>query len=109
MDWMRSSHNAIKKDLVFGFMITEKLWHRLHIGKSIADLVHSLRVGIIFLVWHYKSEYQLPQCNFYAQFPPQRSRWCGVEVIGEGFPTQVSSSSLDHDSKLRGPSSKAFE
>ncbi|GFU69624.1 hypothetical protein TNCV_2503441 [Trichonephila clavipes] len=32
------------------------------------------------------------------------SRWCGV--VGEGVPAQVSSSSLDGGSKLRGPSPK---
>ncbi|GFY35810.1 uncharacterized protein TNCV_4841871 [Trichonephila clavipes] len=37
------------------------------------------------------------------------SRWCGgVEQLGEGVPAQVSSSSLDHGSKLRGPSPKAL-
>ncbi|GFT68489.1 hypothetical protein TNCV_2204091 [Trichonephila clavipes] len=32
-----------------------------------------------------------------------------VWKLEEGFPTQVSSSSLDHDSKLRGPSPKALK
>ncbi|GFV68803.1 uncharacterized protein TNCV_1969751 [Trichonephila clavipes] len=35
------------------------------------------------------------------------SRWCGV-VVRRGMPTQVSSTSLDHGSKLRGPSPKAL-
>ncbi|GFY09589.1 uncharacterized protein TNCV_380851 [Trichonephila clavipes] len=35
------------------------------------------------------------------------SRWCGV-VVREGVPAQVSSTSLDHGSKLRGPSPKAL-
>ncbi|GFT76078.1 uncharacterized protein TNCV_1255601 [Trichonephila clavipes] len=34
------------------------------------------------------------------------SRWCGVEVK-RGMPAQVSSSSLDHGSKFRGPSPRA--
>ncbi|GFV60134.1 uncharacterized protein TNCV_3886521 [Trichonephila clavipes] len=34
------------------------------------------------------------------------SRWCGV-VVREGVPAQVSSTSLDHGSKLRGPSPKS--
>ncbi|GFT01075.1 uncharacterized protein TNCV_4054671 [Trichonephila clavipes] len=35
------------------------------------------------------------------------SRWCGV-VVRRGVPAQVSSTSLDHGSKLRGPSPKAL-
>ncbi|GFX37163.1 uncharacterized protein TNCV_199141 [Trichonephila clavipes] len=35
------------------------------------------------------------------------SRWCGVVVRKGGVPAQVSSTSLDHGSKLRGPSPKA--
>ncbi|GFS79949.1 uncharacterized protein TNCV_750911 [Trichonephila clavipes] len=36
------------------------------------------------------------------------SRWCGVAVRRGGVPAQVSSSSLDHGSKSRGPSPKAL-
>ncbi|GFW22812.1 uncharacterized protein TNCV_2380271 [Trichonephila clavipes] len=36
------------------------------------------------------------------------SSWCGVVVRRGGVPAQVSSTSLDHDSKLRGPSPKAL-
>ncbi|GFX00780.1 uncharacterized protein TNCV_4577471 [Trichonephila clavipes] len=37
------------------------------------------------------------------------SRWCGVVARrGRGVPAQVSSSSLDHGPKLRGPSPKAL-
>ncbi|GFT43431.1 uncharacterized protein TNCV_814851 [Trichonephila clavipes] len=35
------------------------------------------------------------------------SRWCGV-VVRRGVPAQVSSTSLDHGSKLGGPSPKAL-
>ncbi|GFY18894.1 uncharacterized protein TNCV_3875821 [Trichonephila clavipes] len=35
------------------------------------------------------------------------SRWCGV-VVKRGMSVQVSSTSLDHGSKLRGPSPKAL-
>ncbi|GFV87971.1 hypothetical protein TNCV_782511 [Trichonephila clavipes] len=35
------------------------------------------------------------------------SRWCGM-VVRRGVPAQVSSTSLDHGSKLRGPSPKAL-
>ncbi|GFV56989.1 hypothetical protein TNCV_1678701 [Trichonephila clavipes] len=35
------------------------------------------------------------------------SRWCGV-VVRIGVPAKVSSTSLDHDSKLRGPSRNAL-
>ncbi|GFX14732.1 uncharacterized protein TNCV_4017281 [Trichonephila clavipes] len=35
------------------------------------------------------------------------SRWCGV-VVRRGLPAQESSMSLDHVSKLRGPSPKAL-
>ncbi|GFW95951.1 uncharacterized protein TNCV_4173781 [Trichonephila clavipes] len=35
------------------------------------------------------------------------SRWCGV-VVRRGVPAQVSSTSLDHGSKLRSPSPKAL-
>ncbi|GFW32449.1 uncharacterized protein TNCV_676081 [Trichonephila clavipes] len=34
-------------------------------------------------------------------------RWCGV-IVRRGVPAQVSSTSLDHGSKLRGPSPKAL-
>ncbi|GFT62119.1 hypothetical protein TNCV_3812701 [Trichonephila clavipes] len=36
------------------------------------------------------------------------SRWCGVVVRRGGVPAQVSSTSLDHGSKLRGPSPKTL-
>ncbi|GFW59577.1 uncharacterized protein TNCV_3222281 [Trichonephila clavipes] len=36
------------------------------------------------------------------------SRWCREVVRREVVPAQVSSTSLDHDSKLRGPSPKAL-
>ncbi|GFV10941.1 uncharacterized protein TNCV_4707061 [Trichonephila clavipes] len=36
------------------------------------------------------------------------SRWCGVVVKRKGWPAQVSSTSLDHCSKLRGPSPKTL-
>ncbi|GFY25114.1 uncharacterized protein TNCV_2693051 [Trichonephila clavipes] len=35
------------------------------------------------------------------------SRWCGV-VVRRGVPAQVSSTSLDHGSKIRGPSPKSL-
>ncbi|GFV52850.1 uncharacterized protein TNCV_2875181 [Trichonephila clavipes] len=35
------------------------------------------------------------------------SRWCGV-VVRRGVPAQVSSSSLEYGSKLRGPSPKVL-
>ncbi|GFX10762.1 hypothetical protein TNCV_3929021 [Trichonephila clavipes] len=37
------------------------------------------------------------------------SRWCGLVVRRGGMSAQVSSSSLDHGSKLRGPSPKTLE
>ncbi|GFW26814.1 uncharacterized protein TNCV_1403041 [Trichonephila clavipes] len=47
------------------------------------------------------------RCTINLSRAEMSSRWCGV-VVGEGVPAQVSSTSLDHGSKLRGPSPKAL-
>ncbi|GFT86510.1 hypothetical protein TNCV_458001 [Trichonephila clavipes] len=39
----------------------------------------------------------------------RRPRWCDAKVRERVGQLKVSSSSLDHGSKLRGPSTKAFE
>ncbi|GFV03993.1 uncharacterized protein TNCV_916181 [Trichonephila clavipes] len=44
------------------------------------------------------------QCPLNMSRAKTSSRWCGV-VARRGFPAKVSSTSLDHGSKLRGPSS----
>ncbi|GFX24768.1 uncharacterized transposon-derived protein F54H12.3 [Trichonephila clavipes] len=41
------------------------------------------------------------RCTLNLSRAEMSSRWCGV--VGEGVPAQVSSTSLDHGSKLRGP------
>ncbi|GFV80643.1 uncharacterized protein TNCV_4618051 [Trichonephila clavipes] len=46
------------------------------------------------------------RCTLNLSRADTSSRWCGV-VVRRGVPAQVSSTSLDHGSKLRGPSSKA--
>ncbi|GFW06168.1 uncharacterized protein TNCV_36441 [Trichonephila clavipes] len=46
------------------------------------------------------------RCTLNLSRAQTSSRWCGV--VGEGVPAHVSSSSLDHGSKLRGPSPKAL-
>ncbi|GFV38215.1 hypothetical protein TNCV_4792011 [Trichonephila clavipes] len=43
------------------------------------------------------------RCTLNLELPP-----VGVVCLGEGVPAQVSSTSLDHGSKLRGPSPKAL-
>ncbi|GFU85319.1 uncharacterized protein TNCV_2386241 [Trichonephila clavipes] len=47
------------------------------------------------------------RCTLNLSRAQTSSRWCGV-VVRRGVPAQVSSSSLDHCSKLRGPSPKAL-
>ncbi|GFT81115.1 uncharacterized protein TNCV_955041 [Trichonephila clavipes] len=47
------------------------------------------------------------RCTLNLSRAETSSRWCGV-VVREGVPAQVSSTSLDHGSKLRGPSPKAL-
>ncbi|GFY08784.1 uncharacterized protein TNCV_4659771 [Trichonephila clavipes] len=46
------------------------------------------------------------QCTLILSRAQTSSIWCGSYV--RGMPAQVSASSLDHDSKLRGSSSKAL-
>ncbi|GFX27498.1 uncharacterized protein TNCV_4995531 [Trichonephila clavipes] len=49
------------------------------------------------------------RCTLNLSRAETSSRWCGVVVRrGGGVPAQVSSTSLDHGSKLRGPSPKAL-
>ncbi|GFT36500.1 uncharacterized protein TNCV_3672051 [Trichonephila clavipes] len=45
------------------------------------------------------------RCTLNLSRAEMSSRWCGV-VVRRGVPAQVSSSSLDHGSKLQGPSPK---
>ncbi|GFV13741.1 uncharacterized protein TNCV_2500751 [Trichonephila clavipes] len=47
------------------------------------------------------------RCTLNLSIAERSSRWCGV-VVRRGVPAQVSSTSLDHGSKLRGPSPKAL-
>ncbi|GFX13030.1 uncharacterized protein TNCV_2356861 [Trichonephila clavipes] len=48
------------------------------------------------------------RCTLNLSRAEMSSRWCGVVVRIGGVPAQVSSTSLDHGSKLRGPSPKAL-
>ncbi|GFW40839.1 uncharacterized protein TNCV_4368871 [Trichonephila clavipes] len=48
------------------------------------------------------------RCTLNLSRAETSSRWCGVVGRREGVPVQVSSTSLDHGSKLRGPSPKAL-
>ncbi|GFW86946.1 uncharacterized protein TNCV_2811011 [Trichonephila clavipes] len=47
------------------------------------------------------------RCTLNLSRAETSSRWCGV-VVRRGVPAQVPSTSLDHGSKLRGPSPKAL-
>ncbi|GFS70886.1 uncharacterized protein TNCV_2719691 [Trichonephila clavipes] len=47
------------------------------------------------------------RCTLNLSRAETSSRWCGVVVTRRGVPAQVSSTSLDHGSKLRGPSPKS--
>ncbi|GFW51806.1 uncharacterized protein TNCV_1187381 [Trichonephila clavipes] len=47
------------------------------------------------------------RCTLNLSRTEMSSRWCGV-VIRRGVETQVSFTSLDHSSKLRGPSPKSL-
>ncbi|GFV67092.1 uncharacterized protein TNCV_1078721 [Trichonephila clavipes] len=47
------------------------------------------------------------RCTLNLSRAETSSRWCGV-VVRRGVPAQVSSTSLDLGSKLRGPSPKAL-
>ncbi|GFU75390.1 uncharacterized protein TNCV_4177321 [Trichonephila clavipes] len=65
--------------------------------------------------WHVSSSSPVPQktrrvgqrCTLNISRAEMSSRWCGV-VVRRGVPAQVSPSSFDHFSKLRGPSLKAL-
>ncbi|GFY09857.1 RNA-directed DNA polymerase from mobile element jockey [Trichonephila clavipes] len=48
------------------------------------------------------------RCTLNLSRAETSSRWCGVVVRRGGVPAQVMSTSLDHGSKLRGPSPKAL-
>ncbi|GFW75522.1 uncharacterized protein TNCV_4427051 [Trichonephila clavipes] len=48
------------------------------------------------------------RCTLNLSRAQTSSRWCGVVVRRGEVPAQVSSTSLDHGSKLRGPSPKAL-
>ncbi|GFS79113.1 uncharacterized protein TNCV_4408371 [Trichonephila clavipes] len=48
------------------------------------------------------------RCTLNLSRAETSSRWCGVVVRRGGVPAQVSSTSLDLGSKLRGPSPKAL-
>ncbi|GFU31860.1 uncharacterized protein TNCV_1111261 [Trichonephila clavipes] len=67
--------------------------HGRHVMRSIPVPLKTRRVG--------------QRCTLNLSRAETSSRWCGV-VVREGVPAQVSSTSLDHGSKLRGPSPKAL-
>ncbi|GFV44666.1 uncharacterized protein TNCV_212201 [Trichonephila clavipes] len=48
------------------------------------------------------------RCTLNLSRAQTSSRWCGVVVRRGSVTAQVSSTSFDHSSKLRGPSSKAL-
>ncbi|GFT68600.1 uncharacterized protein TNCV_1841901 [Trichonephila clavipes] len=48
------------------------------------------------------------RCTLNLSRAETSSRWCGVVVRRGGVPAQVSSTSLDHGSKLRGPLPKTL-
>ncbi|GFV67581.1 uncharacterized protein TNCV_4622611 [Trichonephila clavipes] len=57
--------------------------------------------------YHLKTRRVGQRCTLNLSRAETSSRWCGV-VVRRGVPAQVSSTSLDHGSKLRGPSPKAL-
>ncbi|GFT40233.1 hypothetical protein TNCV_627411 [Trichonephila clavipes] len=74
----------------------EKKLNVIDDSKRIFDIYHLVISRHVEVLLHVKS--------IEAQ---TSSHWCGVEVK-TGVPAQVSSSSLDHGSKLRGPSPKVL-
>ncbi|GFY01196.1 uncharacterized protein TNCV_5076631 [Trichonephila clavipes] len=68
--------------------------HGRHVMRSIPVPLKTRRVG--------------QRCTLNLSRAETSSRWCGVVVRRGGVPAQVSSTSLDHGSKLRGPSPKAL-
>ncbi|GFW92542.1 uncharacterized protein TNCV_518591 [Trichonephila clavipes] len=54
-----------------------------------------------------KTRHVRERCTLNLSSAETFSRWCGV-VVRRGVPSRVSSSSLDHGSKLRGPSPKVL-
>ncbi|GFU12031.1 uncharacterized protein TNCV_2095091 [Trichonephila clavipes] len=67
--------------------------HGRHVMSSVPVPLKTRRVG--------------QRCTLNLSRAETSSSWCGV-VVREGVPAQVSSTSLDHGSKLRGPSPKAL-
>ncbi|GFV50735.1 uncharacterized protein TNCV_2213961 [Trichonephila clavipes] len=76
----------------------------------------SLVVKVSDRGWHVMSSSQVPlktrrvgkRCTLNLSRAQTSFRWCGVVVRRGGVPPQVTSSSLDHGSKLRSPSPKAL-
>ncbi|GFV11387.1 uncharacterized protein TNCV_299871 [Trichonephila clavipes] len=67
--------------------------HGRHVMSSIPVPLKTRRVG--------------QRCTLNLSRAETSSRWCGV-VVRRGGASSVSSTSLDHGSKLRGPSPKAL-
>ncbi|GFW71487.1 uncharacterized protein TNCV_3460131 [Trichonephila clavipes] len=67
--------------------------HGRHVMSSIPVPLKTRRVG--------------QRCTLNMSRAETSSRWCGM-VVRERVPAQVSSTSLDNGSKLRGPSPKAL-
>ncbi|GFX29749.1 uncharacterized protein TNCV_2750831 [Trichonephila clavipes] len=76
----------------------------------------SLVVKVSDRGWHVMSSSRVPlkthrvgkRCTLNLLRAQTSSRWCGVVVKRGGVPAQVTSSSLDHGSKLRGSLPKAI-
>ncbi|PRD36170.1 UNVERIFIED_CONTAM: hypothetical protein NCL1_09442 [Trichonephila clavipes] len=88
-----------------------------HMPPMIMNNFHQMPSGIDIVACLFTSSSPVPlktrcvgqQCTLNLLRAETSSRWCGVVVRrGEGVPAHVSSTSLDHGSKLRGPSPKAL-
>ncbi|GFU06675.1 gamma-aminobutyric acid receptor subunit rho-3 [Trichonephila clavipes] len=94
----------LKSESCLPFLFLQLMWgcgspvvkvsnHGRHVMSSIPVPLKTRRVG--------------QRCTLNLSRAETSSRWCGV-VVRRGVPAQVSSTSLDHGSKLRGPSPKAL-
>ncbi|GFT54766.1 uncharacterized protein TNCV_5001371 [Trichonephila clavipes] len=94
--FVRVRHGNRQKDIQFLMVAAVAEWYRYRIEACLVACsspvpLKTRRVG--------------ERCRLTLSRAETSSRWCGV-VVRRGVPAQVSSTSLDQGSKLRGPSPK---
>ncbi|GFV58788.1 uncharacterized protein TNCV_3731261 [Trichonephila clavipes] len=101
----------------------KRRWYQLKCHPRHLTVVRNSRVAAVAEWYRYRavaclvtSSSQVPlktrrvgqRCTLNLSSAETFSRWCGVVFRRGGVPAQVSSTSLDHGSRLRGPSPKTL-